>query len=44
MYIYIFIYNKNSDSLMLANPNLAIAANNNSFPPNWLTAIFNCKL
>ena len=37
------IYN-NSDSLMLANRNLAVAANNNNFPPNLLTEIFNCKL
>ena len=32
------------NSLMLANPNFAITANTNSFPPNLSPAIFNCKL
>ena len=34
----------NSDSLILAQHNLAVAANDNNFPPNLLTEIFNCKL
>ena len=33
-----------SDSLMLANRNLAVAMNDNNFPPNLLIEIFNCKL